>query len=79
MSNCISEVQGVCIAQPSGEHVCVGDRSEVSVKLWHEKGLCKCMLICACECMRAQGKVRSVWGWRAHGHDREFEEAGGYA
>lgn len=79
MKNCISEVQGVCTAQPSGEHVCVGDRSEVSAKLWHEKGLCKCMLICVCECTRAQGKVRSVWGLRAHVHDREFEAAGGYA
>lgn len=74
MRNCISEVQGVCIAQPSGEHVCVGDRSEVSEKLWHEKGLCKCMLISACECTRAQGKVRSVWGLRAHVHDRESRQ-----
>lgn len=26
MRKCISEVQGVCIARPSGEHVSVGER-----------------------------------------------------
>lgn len=34
---CISEVQGVCIARPSGEHVSVGERSEVSAKLGTRK------------------------------------------
>lgn len=37
------------------------------------------MLICACECTRAQGKVRSVWSLRAHVDYREFEAAEGYA